>query len=169
MLFPRPWDYHPDHRYTGQIAQDAMYMVRVPNVCPHVERLEADPVAMYVSDGFQKPYPFQADVVIDIGSVLEQKLAAMGSHASQIYEWLPFVEWNVRALGDVPEGSRGTPRLLEDKWEPRLRRDADRFRSQLVAPYGAERGAKVVYAEAFEVCEFGAPLTAAARERFFPF
>ena len=60
VLFPRPWDYHPDHRYMGQLAQDALYMVRVPNVCPYAKRLEADPVAMYVSDEFQKPCPFQA-------------------------------------------------------------------------------------------------------------
>ena len=42
VMFPRPWDYHPDHRYTGRIPQDAMYMVRVPGVCPYVERLETD-------------------------------------------------------------------------------------------------------------------------------
>jgi LmbE family N-acetylglucosaminyl deacetylase len=166
VLFPRPWDYHPDHRYTGQIAQDALYMVRVPSVCPDAGRLEADPVAMYVSDEFQKPYPFQADVVIDIGPVLNLKLEAMGSHVSQMYEWLPFVNWNI-PLSDVPGDPPGRLRFLQNKWEARLRRDADRFRSQLIAAYGAERGAKVAYAEAFEVCEFGAPLTPAARERFF--
>ena len=58
---------------------------------------------------------------------------------------------------------------MRNQWEGRLRRDADRFRSQLIAAYGAERGAKVAYAEAFEVCELGAPLTPLLRERFFPF
>jgi LmbE family N-acetylglucosaminyl deacetylase len=167
VLFPRPWDYHPDHRYTGQIVQDALYMVRVPSACPYAERLEADPVAMYVSDEFQKPYPFQADVVIDISPVLKLKLEAMGSHVSQMYEWLPFVNWNI-ALSEVPADPAGRLMFLQNKWETRFRRDADRFRSQLIAAYGAERGAKVAYAEAFEVCEFGAPLTHAARERFFP-
>ena len=168
VMFPRPWDYHPDHRYTSHIAQDAMYMVRVPGVCPYVERLEADPIALYVSDKFQKPYPFQADVVVDIGPVLEKKLEAVARHVSQMFEWLPFIGGDT-GLSGVPDDAEGRRAYLRNEWEARLRRDADRFRSQLLATYGAERSAKVVYAEAFEVCEFGAPLTAEARERLFPF
>lgn len=34
VLGPRPNDYHPDHRYTGVLLQDAAYMVTVPNICP---------------------------------------------------------------------------------------------------------------------------------------
>src|SRR5215470_20204845 len=34
VLAPRPNDYHPDHRYTGVLIQDAAYMVVVPNICP---------------------------------------------------------------------------------------------------------------------------------------
>ena len=65
-----------------------------PASSPYAERLQADPVAMYVSDEFQKPYPFQADVVVDISSVLDQKLEAVGCHVSQMFEWIPFVGWN---------------------------------------------------------------------------
>src|SRR5579864_8001589 len=32
VLAPRPNDYHPEHRYTGVLIQDAAYMVVVPNV-----------------------------------------------------------------------------------------------------------------------------------------
>ena len=32
VLAPRPNDYHPDHRYTGVLVQDAAYMVVVPDV-----------------------------------------------------------------------------------------------------------------------------------------
>ena len=32
VLAPRPNDYHPDHRYTGVLLQDAAFMVTVPNV-----------------------------------------------------------------------------------------------------------------------------------------
>src|SRR6266849_2028392 len=31
VLSPRPNDYHPDHRYTAILVQDAAYMVTVPN------------------------------------------------------------------------------------------------------------------------------------------
>ncbi len=39
ILGPRPWDYHPDHRYTGVLIQDAAYVVTVPNnepLTPHL-------------------------------------------------------------------------------------------------------------------------------------
>ena len=35
---PRPNDYHPDHRYTGVLVQDAAYMVTVPHFCPTCRR-----------------------------------------------------------------------------------------------------------------------------------
>jgi N-acetylglucosamine malate deacetylase 1 len=168
VLFPRPWDYHPDHRYTGQLAQDALYMVRVQNVSPLHDRLESDPVALYVADPFQKPCPFQPDVVIDIEPVLDKKLEAMGSHTSQMYEWLPFVEWRIDPK-DVPADPAGRIAFMRKQWDARFRRDADRFRTQLVTTYGAERGSKVSFAEAFEVCELGSPLTPEARQRLFPF
>jgi LmbE family N-acetylglucosaminyl deacetylase len=169
ILFPRPWDYHPDHRYTGTLVQDALYMVRVQNVCPLHDRLASDPVAMYVSDPFQKPYPFQPDVIIDIASVVEQKARALSCHATQMYEWLPFVDADVYGeLSEVPADPSERPAFVRRQWDGRLRREAERFRSQLIAAYGSERGAQIAYAEAFEVCELGAPLTLAARERLFP-
>lgn len=39
VMAPRPNDYHPDHRYTGVLVQDAAYMVAVPNVAPDVPPL----------------------------------------------------------------------------------------------------------------------------------
>src|SRR6266480_4046937 len=33
VLSHRPNDYHPDHRYTGVLVQDAAYMVTVPRFC----------------------------------------------------------------------------------------------------------------------------------------
>jgi len=40
VIAPRPNDYHPDHRYTGILVQDAAYMVIVPNVAPEIPALK---------------------------------------------------------------------------------------------------------------------------------
>ena len=43
VIGPRPNDYHPDHRYTGVLVQDAAYMVTVPFFCPDVPPLQEEP------------------------------------------------------------------------------------------------------------------------------
>src|SRR5881628_575464 len=40
VMSHRPNDYHPDHRYTGVLVQDAAYMVAVPHFCPDVPPLK---------------------------------------------------------------------------------------------------------------------------------
>ncbi|HBH53253.1 MAG TPA: GlcNAc-PI de-N-acetylase, partial [Planctomycetaceae bacterium] len=50
-----------------------------------------------------------------------------------------------------------------------LRPYAERFRAELIATYGPERGAAAECAEAFEISEYAAPLDAAARRRLFWF
>ncbi len=166
IMSPRPNDYHPDHRYTSQLIQDAAYMVTVPNVCAFSPHLAINPVIVYVSDHFQKPYPFTPDVVVDIDEVAEQKLQMLHCHTSQMYEWLPY---NAGHLNEVPGSPDERLAWLREKWGPRMSDDADRFRDLLVMLYGEERGSKVKYAEAFEGCEYGTPLTAANRDRLFPF
>src|SRR5687767_1143734 len=86
VMSHRPNDYHPDHRYTGVLVQDAAYMVTVPFFCPDVPAMKDNPVFMYYPDRFQKPNPFDPDVVVDIGSVIEKKLDALGIMVSQFYE-----------------------------------------------------------------------------------
>src|SRR5579884_6894 len=66
ILSPRPNDYHPDHRYTSILVQDAAYMVTVPNIVALTDHLRKNPVIAYVSDTFRKPYPFSPDVVVDV-------------------------------------------------------------------------------------------------------
>src|SRR5262249_29769286 len=57
VMSHRPNDYHPDHRYTGVLVQDAAFMVTVPHFCPDVPALENNPVFFFYPDGFQKPNP----------------------------------------------------------------------------------------------------------------
>ena len=70
---------------------------------------------------------------------------------------------------DVPADQGGRRAWLRATWAPQFGAIAQRYRSLLVDLYGAERGERVQHAEAFEVCEYGAPLTPGLRRRLFPF
>jgi LmbE family N-acetylglucosaminyl deacetylase len=166
VLTHRPNDYHPDHRYTSLLVQDAAYMITVPAVVPAVRHLDRNPVIAYLPDAFEKPYPFSPTVAVDVGPVVDRVVDMLHCHTSQFYEWLPF---NSGALEQVPATDGERRAWLAGQVHARLRRQADRFRSLLVEAYGPERGAAVEYAEGFEPCEYGAPLDAAARGRLFPF
>src|SRR5437868_8547839 len=165
VLTHRPNDYHPDHRYTSQLVQDAAYMVTVPAIVPEVRHLAANPVIAYLPDDFQKPYSFQPAVVLAVDRVFEQIVAMLDCHVSQFYEWLPY---NAVCLDQVPHGEAPRRAWLAEKTAARLRARAEKYRGLLIERYGAERGHRVQYAEAFEACEYGAPLDAAARQRLFP-
>lgn len=166
VITHRPNDYHPDHRYTSTLVQDASYMVTVPNVCPLTPHLETDPAVVYMADEFQKPYPLVADVVVDIDAVIGRKTDMLHCHTSQMYEWLPY---NMHILDAVPADDAGRRRQLAEWCAKGNRAEADRHRDRLVALYGATRGAAVQHAESFEWCEYGAPMTDALRARLFPF
>src|SRR5262249_14151366 len=67
VLTHRPNDYHPDHRVTAQLVQDAAYLLTVPALCPDVPHLRRDPVIAYLSDEFTRPCPFEPTAVVDVG------------------------------------------------------------------------------------------------------
>src|ERR1700704_2176760 len=86
VIGPRPNDYHPDHRYTGVLVQDAAYMVTVPFFCPDVPALKKNPAFFYFPDHFQKPNPFKPDVIVSVDEAMEKKLDALAVMESQFYE-----------------------------------------------------------------------------------
>lgn len=164
VLLPRPWDYHPDHRATAQVVQDAAYMVTVPNVAAFAPHLPRNPVFAYVADGFTRPCPFRPDVAVDIGPVIERKLSALHRHASQVYEWLPY---NGGRLSEVPSADAERRAWLRS-W---LRADAQRAeacREALAQWYRPAQAAACQYAECFEVCELGARPDDRQLRRLFP-
>ncbi len=166
ILTHRPNDYHPDHRYTSQLVQDAAYMITVPAVVPGTKHLMKNPVIAYLPDEFQKPYPFTPTVAVDVGPVLDKIVDMLHCHKSQFYEWLAY---NIGVLDQVPKADAERRGWLAEQVKDRLRKQAERFRRQLVECYGPERGQRVEFAEAFEPCEYGAPLDHAAARRLFPF
>jgi LmbE family N-acetylglucosaminyl deacetylase len=161
VIGPRPNDYHPDHRYTSILMQDAAFMVIVPNIAPDVPPLKKNPVFLYAEDRFQKPIPFEPDIAIDIDAVFEQKIYGMAAHESQYFDWLP---WTRGQLENVPEeeGAR-----LEMLARQRPFAPGPAVKECLVKWYG-ERGASVGHAEAFEICEYGKQPGEAEIRRLFP-
>lgn len=161
VLAPRPNDYHPDHRYTGVMVQDAAYLVVVPNICPDTAPLRKNPAFFYYEDHFQKPAPFRPDVVIDIDDVYQRKIDALDAHVSQVYEWLPWVDGK---LSEVPKGQMERKKRLASERGPMpgpVRRALEKW-------YGAQRAARVQHAEAFELCEYGLQPTDTELRRLFP-
>ncbi len=143
LITHRLQDYHPDHRATAQLVQDACYLLRVPNVVPEAPALPADPVVLIMADFFSRPAPFQADVVLPTDAVLEQVIDLLACHESQVFEWLPFMDGQEDAL-------RGSDRRA---W---LRKYYGRRPAAI-----ARRWAPAAqYAEAFEVSEYGRRLPA---------
>ena len=163
VLAPRPNDYHPDHRYTGVLVQDAAYMVVVPNVASDTPALRKNPVFMYFQDGFQKPAPFAPDVAVSIDEVIEKKIDMLDAHVSQMYEWLP---WVAGTLDKVPKDAAARRQWLRGE---RAGQPNAAVRAALVKWYGAEKGNAVKYAEAFEVCEYGTRPNEAMIRQLFPF
>jgi len=162
VLAPRPNDYHPDHRYTGVLVQDAAYMVVVPNVCPDTPPLHDNPVFLYFEDGFQRPNPFRPDVAVAIDDVFDKKIDALDAHVSQVYEWLPWVD---HTLNQVPKDVTERKRWLASRREPPV---SPAVRKALEKWYGAERAAQVKVAESFELCEYGRRPTDEELRKLFP-
>lgn len=162
VLAPRPNDYHPDHRYTGVLVQDAAYMVVVPNVTPDVPALRKNPAFFYYQDNFQRPNPFRPDVAVSIDEVADQKINAMDSHVSQFYEWLPWVAGN---LDEVPKDPAERKAWLK---RTRLTSPTPDIRAALVKWYGPEKGNNTQYYEAFEICEYGSHPDDARIRKLFP-
>lgn len=162
VIAPRPNDYHPDHRYTGVLVQDAAYMVAVPNVAPETPALKKNPVFLYFQDRFQKPNPFRADIAIDITPVFQQKIHAMDAHELQMYEWLP---WIGHTLENVPKDKEDRKKWLA---QTRTLRITPTVKQALEKWYGKEKAETVQNAEAFEICEYGAQPDDDEKKRLFP-
>jgi LmbE family N-acetylglucosaminyl deacetylase len=160
VITHRPWDYHPDHRYTGQLVQDSAYLVMVPFVCPDAKALRRNPAFFHLEDPFQSPIPFKADIAVNIDDAWTQKLDALDAHRSQVYEWLPYLD------GDpVPVDATARRAWLDATWS---REPSACSRAALGRRYGTEAAARVRHAEAFEMSEYGRKLSVQELDEMFP-
>lgn len=161
VLGPRPNDYHPDHRYTGVLVQDSAYMVVVPAVLPNVPPVKRNPVFLFYEDRFQKPSPFQPDIVVDISSVWGKKIDGMDAHESQFYEF----QTNVNATVEVP-----TAKAERKEWLSKRRTPVPSaaVKGSMAKWYGQAPEKSPLYYEAFEICEYGAQPDATRIRQLFP-
>ena len=83
----------------------------VPHLCPETPALRRNPAFFYLEDAFRVPVPFRADIAVNIDEVWERKLDALDAHASQVYEWLPWVAGQA-----VPETADARRKWLDAAW-----------------------------------------------------
>jgi hypothetical protein len=144
-------------------------MVAVPFFCPDTPPLKRNPVFLYSSDRFQKPYPFHADIAVSLDDVFDRKLDAIHELTSQAYEG--GADGSAESVAKVPPASdvAGRKAWLRQRWETRQGDEAKRFRETLVRLYGQDKGDAVKFAEAFEICEYGRQPSADEIRKLFPF
>ena len=65
-------------------------------------------------------------------------------------------------LAEIPAGDAERRKWLFNRYEHVSSDVAERYRRQLVERYGRDKGVAARFAEAFEICEYGAPVRADA-------
>lgn len=150
ILTNRLNDYHADHRNTSQLVQDASFLLTVPCVCADTPCLEHMPVVLYWHDSFQKPYPFQADVIVPIDDTLENLVQHACCHESQYFDWMYWPDHTERC---------GWPREkqiahLRDRYDRLFARFRQEYDAEVQAHFGTEAGS-IGHVEVYEISEYG--------------
>jgi len=161
----RPYDYHPDHRYTGVLMDDAAVVVVAPFFVPDTTPTPRNPLFFYYSDGFEYPAKFNPTMVVDIDSVADKKWQCISAMPSQFGD---ADSWQGRTRPDVPKSDAERPAYLLKLAQERTAAVANQYRDKLVALYGEERGKKVKYAEAFQLGQYGRQAQLDELKQLFP-
>ncbi len=166
VMCHRPNDYHPDHRYTGILVQDASVVVAAPFFSVNSPPTKKNPVFLFYSDGFEKPYPFDPAIVVAIDEVAEKKWACISAMPSQFAD---AHSWQASYGSDVPKEEDARKSYILNGMKKRNEAVANKYRNLLIDQYGEEKGKKVQYAEAFELCQYGTQVNAADLRALFGF
>lgn len=161
----RPYDYHPDHRYTGVLMDDAAVVVVAPFFVPDTKPTPRNPLFFYYSDGFEHPSKFVPTIVVDIDSVADKKWQCVSAMPSQFGDK---DSWQARTRPDVPNSDTERPAYLLKLAQQRTAAVADQYRDELIKLYGQERGSKVKYAEAFMLGQYGSRASFDQLKKLFP-
>ena len=165
VLGHRPYDYHPDHRYTGVLLDDSAVVVVAPFFVPDTPPTPVNPIFMYYSDAFQDPKPFTPTFVAGIDDVADKKWKCISAMPSQFGDK---DSWQGRTLPNIPAGDRERQTHLLEIVKKRNVAVAEQYRDRLIALHGAEQGKKVMYAEAFQISQYGRQVPVEELKRLFP-
>jgi len=145
----RTCDYHADHRATGQVVQDATYLMGVPLFCPETPVPETLPFVMYSGDRFTSPRPFRADMLVEGDDVFEQTIKALCCHESQLFEWLP-PEYGIDPAS-IPKGKQERFEFLMKNAPSDLYLNAELHADLVKRTFP---GKNLKYVDVFELCEY---------------
>jgi LmbE family N-acetylglucosaminyl deacetylase len=165
VLSHRPWDYHPDHRAVGKLAEDTAVVVAAPYFAPYTPPTKGNPIYLFYSDPFKHPYPFDPILAVGIDDVAQKKWDCISALPSQFGD---ADSWQARYGRDVPADEAGRKAYLLDIVKQRNADVANQYRDLLVKLYGEQKGRAIKYAEAFELNQYGGPATADDLKKLFP-
>jgi LmbE family N-acetylglucosaminyl deacetylase len=166
IITHRPYSYHRDHRYTGVLVMDASYMLIVPQYVPEIpiSPSRRTPIICYAYDEFQKPEPFEPNVILDVTDVYDKKIKGIAHHQSQIVEWIP---WTVHME------DRFQPPHTQETMEEATKLSETVYFSTALTRYRSliKKGfpdKKVDKIEVYEICEYGKAPTKKELKNLFP-
>jgi LmbE family N-acetylglucosaminyl deacetylase len=165
VLSHRPWDYHPDHRAVGQLAEDTAVVVAAPFFAPYTPATPKNPIYLFYSDNFVKPYPFDPIIAVGIDDVAQKKWDCISAMPSQFGD---VDSWQARTRPNIPTDEAGRKAALINGVKDTNAAVADKYRDLLVKLYGAQKGRSIKYAEAFELNQYGSAATVDDLKKMFP-
>jgi N-acetylglucosamine malate deacetylase 1 len=165
VLSHRPWDYHPDHRAVGELAEDAAVVVAAPYFAPYTPPTRGNPIFLFYSDNFKKPYPFDPILAVGIDEVADKKWDCISSMPSQFGD---ADSWQARYGRNVPADEAGRKAFLIENVKRRGEDVANQYRNLLLQLYGEQKGRGIKYAEVFELNQYGSAATVDQLKALFP-
>lgn len=158
-------DYHPDHRYTGQLVADTAYMLNVPLCVPDAPIARKDVV--YCNISYKPCDKAPATVLVPYDKYLDRKIDSVHFHESQIYEWLPWTE-NVDPK-TIAKDEEGRINFLKDRWLPEWETVRKNYAPAIQQHSADQQSNPSKYYEAYTASLWGSPLTPKNVKKYFPF
>ena len=165
VLSHRPYDYHPDHRAVGTLANDTAVLVVAPFFSPYTPPTKNNPIYLYYSDTFTHPYPFDPIIAVGFDEVAQKKWDCISAMPSQFGD---ADSWQARTRPNIPADEAGRKTALINVVKDSNSAVADKYRDLLVKLYGPQKGRAIKYAEAFELNQYGSAATVDELKKMFP-